>query len=149
MNMQLPDETITNNTQETMDLAKKIANKIDEYKPKVLCLEGNLGTGKTIFVKGFCDFYGIGEQIVKSPTYTYYRLYSSENHEIYHFDYYRLTELDEIVEHELLEIIDKENAIILIEWPEKVKNILPKGTVIINFSYLKEQNKRKIEFATL
>ena len=140
MTMRLPKEVTTKNAQETIELAKEIAGEIEACEPKILCLEGNLGTGKTTFVKGFCDFYGVGKQIVKSPTYTYYRLYNGGKMDIYHFDYYRLTELDEIVEHEFLEIMDKENSIVLIEWPEKVKDLMPKGTIFVDYHDIPRSN---------
>lgn len=147
--MQLPHEITTKTDQETMKLAKEFAQEFDKQNNVVICLEGNLGTGKTTFVKGFCEYFDIKGATVKSPTYTYYRLYKGKNRHVYHFDYYRLTQLDEIIEHELFEIIDKENTVSLIEWPEKVKLLLPKGTFVVRFSYGENQNERIINFFKL
>ena len=147
--MQLPSSTISKSAQETTRIAKEFAKNLNNKKNPVICLRGNLGTGKTTFVKGFCEYFNISPQTVKSPTYTYYRLYKADNRNIYHFDYYRLSKIDEIIEHELIEIIDKDNSIFLIEWPEKVEEFLPKGTYIINFEYGNGQNERIINFSKL
>ncbi len=140
---------IAKTPKETMEMAKNFAHKISGQKNAVVCLKGNLGTGKTTFVKGFCAYFGIENLTVKSPTYTYYRLYKGDKADIYHFDYYRLEHLDDIVEQELFEIIEKKNSIVVIEWPEKVEFLLPKGTFIVNFNYGKEKDERLIKFSQI
>ncbi|MBA4336745.1 tRNA (adenosine(37)-N6)-threonylcarbamoyltransferase complex ATPase subunit type 1 TsaE [bacterium] len=141
--------TITKTADETSALAGKLAEELIGKKNAVICLKGNLGTGKTTFVKGFCEYFGVKDSNVKSPTYTYYRLYKGNGRDIFHFDYYRLVNFDEQVENELLEIIEKENTIVLIEWPEKAEYVLPKGTVIVDFAYGDDKNERIINFSKL
>lgn len=148
MGIELPLKKRSENAFETIKIAKEFAQTCNKNDVKIICLKGNLGTGKTTFVKGFCEYFNITET-VKSPTYTYYRLYKGSKKDIYHFDYYRLNQLDDIVEQELLEIIDKDNSILLIEWPEKVINLLPKGTLIADFVYGNEQNQRVISISQL
>lgn len=147
--MDFPSEESTKTSQETMKLAKKFAMEFENQENAVICLKGNLGTGKTTFVKGFCGYFDIKDSTVKSPTYTYYRLYKGKNKDIYHFDYYRLAQLDEIIEHELFEIIENKNTIALIEWPEKVESLLPKGTFVVDFSYGEKNDERIINFSKL
>lgn len=145
--MEMPKKKISKSAEETLKIASEIAQEVENQKNTVICLKGNLGTGKTTFVKGFCEYFGIDNATVKSPTYTYYRLYEGKNNNIYHFDYYRLTHVDEIVENELIEIIDKENTISLIEWPEKVEDLLPKGVIVIDFAYGEAQDERIINIS--
>jgi tRNA threonylcarbamoyladenosine biosynthesis protein TsaE len=147
--MQTPLQVITKSSEETLEIAGKFAQEFKKHENAVICLKGNLGTGKTTFVKGFCSHFDIKDSMVKSPTYTYYRLYKGGDRDVYHFDYYRLIQLDEIVEHEFIEIIDKENSISLIEWPEKVESLLPKGTFVIDFDYGEDKNERIINFSQI
>jgi len=149
MTTNLPSQTITKTADETIALAGKFAGEVSGKKNAVICLKGNLGAGKTTFVKGFCGYFGVKDSTVKSPTYTYYRLYNGSGPDIFHFDYYRLVNFDEQVESELLEIIEKENTIALIEWPEKVESVLPKGTFVVDFSYGEDKNERIINFSKL
>jgi len=141
--------TITKTADETLALAGEFARELNVKKSAIICLKGNLGTGKTTFVKGLCGFFGVKESTVKSPTYTYYRLYKGTGPDIFHFDYYRLVNFDDQAENELLEIIEKENTIVLIEWPEKVEAVLPKGTFLVDFSYGEGENERIINFSKL
>jgi len=147
--MKLPYELITKTSQETMRLAKEFAEDFGMLENLVICLEGDLGTGKTTFVKGFCGYFDIDSLTVKSPTYTYCRLYKGGERAIYHFDYYRLLQIDELIENELFEIVEKKKSITLIEWPEKIKFLLPKETFVIKFAYGEEQNERIIHFSKL
>jgi len=124
------------------DLVKKIIGKT--LKPIVVCLKGDLGAGKTVFVKGFSEYLGINPDIVKSPTYTYMRMYKGKDFIIYHFDYYRLKEPDELVINEILEIIEKKGNILLIEWPEKIEKILPKRRIEVNIEQGETNKSRKI-----
>ena len=74
-----------------------------------------------------------------------FRSYSRILLTFYHFDYYRLTESNEIVENELLEIIENGNNIIIIEWPEKIEHVLPKSRIDIRIEIAgNKKNSRKI-----
>ncbi|CAN5318050.1 hypothetical protein BH10PAT1_BH10PAT1_3980 [soil metagenome] len=101
---------------------------------------GELGAGKTTFIQGLAKGLGIKNKIT-SPTFILMRTYDRFSH----LDLYRL---EGDIENEvrnlgLFDIMGKENNIVAIEWAEKIKNVLPKETVWINFENMNE-NERKI-----
>ena len=112
---------VTNSEEETKELGKKIAQSIKSDK-KVIVLTGDLGAGKTKFTEGFLSYYGLENQI-SSPTFTIVNEYENEKHKIYHFDVYRLSEVDEFYAIGGEEYFEK--GICLIEWGEIIKEALP------------------------
>ena len=106
-----------------------------ELKPgDVVCLNGDLGSGKTHFVKGVASYFGIEPETVSSPTYTLIHEYPGSV-PIYHFDCYRLKN-----EQEALEIGAEEyfygEGICLVEWPEKIDSLIPEEAIWIKISHL-------------
>lgn len=107
---------------ETRQLANKIAKMA---KPSdIFCLGGELGVGKTAFSKGFAEGIGIEEPIT-SPTFTILQEYDQGKIPFYHFDVYRISDIDEMEE------IGYEDyfygkGVCLIEWAERIKEIIPK-----------------------
>lgn len=157
---------ITTSYKETQKLGEIFAKNILKLglkdKAMVLELKGNLGGGKTTFLQGFAKGLGIKDKIL-SPTFIILKHFKikpkTKNQKpkfsgFYHFDCYRLNKPEEILE--LMgfsaqggpvsgwkEILDNPKNIIAIEWPERVKKILPKDTIKINFKFI-YKNKRKI-----
>ena len=115
--------------QDTVILAKNIA-KIAE-KGDVFALFGTLGMGKSVFARAFIQSF-IGEQEVPSPTFTLLQTYDAPDFEIYHFDLYRLKSEEEIFELGMEEALYE--GVCLIEWPEKMKNYLPKNVFNIDIT---------------
>jgi tRNA threonylcarbamoyladenosine biosynthesis protein TsaE len=132
---------ITRSELETKKIAEKLALSLEA--PAFVCLKGDLGSGKTVFVKGFARAMGLKKQKIKSPTYTYVRHYKIKDRHLFHFDFYRIEALDELMEHDLQEIFAKKNAFFIIEWPERIVAVIPKNAIYINFLYL-SPNLRKI-----
>lgn len=144
---------ITHSPAETKLFAQNLAQKIAgrQFSNKtavVLALNGNLGSGKTIFVQGFCHFFKVKQKIV-SPTFVLmksFRLHSPKIkfQRIYHLDCYRLQTPKEILALNFKEIINEPQNIVLIEWPEKIKKFLPRKTIKIEFRHGLKENERTI-----
>ncbi len=117
---------ITNSEQETKNIAKKIASKINNNK--VIVLSGTLGAGKTKFTEGFLSHFGL-EKEISSPTFTIVNEYKNEKVTIYHFDVYRLSDIDEFYAIGGEEYFSK--GICIIEWGEIIEEILPKDCIKI------------------
>ena len=139
---------ITDKTQ-VSNFIKKIA---DEIKiPAVLALHGDLGSGKTTFTNLLAKKIGVKE-IVTSPTFLIHKSYKIKSETLEHFDLYRLKKYEELVEIGFEENLSKKN-IIIIEWPDKIKNIVkrikkisPKRQIIkIYFYHTSDINERKIK----
>lgn len=88
-------EIETYSQEETMDFAKKMAEKLEAGS--IVCLDGDLGVGKTVFAKGFALGLGITEPIT-SPTFTIVQIYEEGKMPLYHFDVYRISDIDEMDE---------------------------------------------------
>lgn len=128
-------EYISHSAKETEDIAKNYAKTLN--KGDVVLLEGDLGAGKTQFVKGVASFFGLDG--VLSPTYAYLNVYEDL---IYHYDCYRLSSGEEA---ELLGLTDyfNGNNICLIEWAENIKDVLPVSVKKVKIEKIGE-NYRKI-----
>ena len=147
---------ISKSITETKKIAKKIAKNFKNGK--ILGLVGNLGSGKTHFTKGLAEFYKI-KKTITSPTFVLLRHYSiprdpsSRNtsgfrtglKNLVHIDCYRLDKPNQLLEIGLEEYINNPESVVVIEWAEKIKNILPKNTIYINFKLGKKENKRIIQ----
>lgn len=120
----------------TAILAKAIANSIDQEKMsdgKVIYLYGDLGAGKTTLVRYFLQNLGIVEN-VKSPSFSIMEQYHINGIKFYHFDFYRFNHQSEVLSIGLEEL-DNKNNVMLIEWPEKAIEFLPKPDLEILLSY--------------
>jgi len=108
--------------EESFQIAKKLGEKAK--KGEIYCLEGELGTGKTVFAKGFAKGLGI-EEIVDSPTFTIVKEYQGRE-KLYHFDVYRIEDVEELQEIGFSEMISGD-AICLIEWASQIEEEIPEN----------------------
>ena len=123
---------------------------ISDYKNTALVvgLVGDLGAGKTTFSKIIAELLGIKE-IVTSPTFGIQKQYKVENSALFdkfvHIDAYRIEDIKEVGVLRFVELFQKPRTLVFIEWPEKIKEILPKDIVVLSFDSI-DENTRKISY---
>ncbi len=129
----------TSSAQETFELGRNFGRELPV--PSVVCLFGDLAAGKTTFIKGLIqEAVGIDPANVQSPTFTYLNIYEG-NKKIYHFDLYRLHDIDEFLSMGFDEYFDAD-GICCLEWSERIANFLPKNSIHIHFEHLNENERR-------
>ena len=122
------------------EVAKQI---IAESKSKVLLFYGEMGNGKTTLIKALCKALGVSDPVT-SPTFSIVNEYlGTQNTLLYHFDCYRIEEEEEILDIGFDQYLENGNWI-FIEWPQKIKNLLPNDSQEIKISNL-NINSRSIE----
>ena len=143
-------EVITNSLQETQAFAEKFA---EELKPgDIIALSGELGAGKTTVVQGFAKGLGITNRII-SPTFIIARSYEIKNpnkklEKFYHIDLYRINSEKDLEGLGMKEILSEKDAVVVIEWPERLGSFMPEKRWEIKIESLGE-NERKININKL
>ncbi len=136
------DTIIVNDISDTKALCQKFAKLL--VGGELILLDGQLGAGKTTFVRFLLQALGVKETI-SSPTFTIMKEYKLKKFDIFHFDMYRISNASEGAEFGLDEyIFDRKRNIVLIEWSSNIREILPKNVIKINITII-DENKRKIE----
>ncbi len=151
------EKFITQNPLETQDLARKMAQKLSGGQ--VLCLEGDLGGGKTTFTQGLLNELGF-EGPFTSPTFAILKNYRKTDNrktdnsqlktnnnyssivEAIHIDAYRISSQD-LLDLGWPDFLQKKNCVIIVEWPEKILELLPENSIWLNFRHL-DGNRREI-----
>lgn len=136
---------ISNSEGETKKLATLFANELNNGD--IIVLSGELGSGKTKFTEGFLSYFGLEEEI-SSPTFTIVNEYQKNDINIYHFDVYRLSSIDEFYAIGGEQYFD--NGICIIEWGEIIKEALPSNYIHLSFERdLINEEKRIINIKTV
>jgi tRNA threonylcarbamoyladenosine biosynthesis protein TsaE len=130
---------ITRNPAETMELAAEVARELEDHA--ILALRGDMGSGKTCFVRGLAFALGI-ECTVNSPTFTIVNEYRGHRL-LYHVDLYRLTSPEDVLAFGFEELLET-RAIIAIEWAENARDLIPDGTIDISLKCLEAPDEREI-----
>ncbi len=132
----------TNSPEETYEYGKKLG--MQASSGQIYCLNGDLGVGKTVFTKGFAEGLGI-KDTVNSPTFTIVQEYDDGRLPLYHFDVYRIGDVDEMDEIGYEDYFYGE-GVCLIEWSERIREILPENmtTITIEKDLEKGFDYRKI-----
>ena len=128
-------EFISHSVNETENFAYELAAKISA--PKVICLTGDLGAGKTAFTRGFARYFGI-EKGVSSPTFIIMHRYEGRE-VINHYDLYRLSDFDELLDIGFEEQI--ESGISIIEWPDNFMEFLPDDKIVVRITRLGDNER--------
>ena len=144
---------------ETKKLGAALARRALGAKPRkkalVFALVGDLGSGKTTFIQGFLRGLGIRKKAA-SPTFIIFRRFVINSgskirdkiRDIYHIDAYRLKKTRELLALGIKEIFSDPRNVVLVEWAEKIKRILPKGAKWIKFEHGRRENERSLIFST-
>ncbi|MCF0178361.1 MAG: tRNA (adenosine(37)-N6)-threonylcarbamoyltransferase complex ATPase subunit type 1 TsaE [Bacteroidales bacterium] len=135
-------EIIIKNLQELLPAAKEFLNAIGPHR--VIALYGGMGAGKTTFVSAIGEALGVEDDIC-SPTFTIVNEYADrEGSPIFHFDFYRINSLKEAMETGLDEYFYS-GSLCLIEWPEKIEELLPDDTLRATLT-VNENGERILRF---
>lgn len=127
---------ISNSDMDTIELAQNIES--EKFPNMVICMEGDLGSGKTLFTKAFAKSMGISENIT-SPTFNIIKEYDGEEgYKLYHMDVYRLSESKEDIG--ISEYFNK-GGVTIIEWADLISDILSKDRLDIRIKIV-DENKR-------
>lgn len=120
---------------DTMELAENIES--EKFPGMIICLDGELGSGKTVFVKGFAKSLGITENIT-SPTFNIVKEYESGEMKLNHMDVYRIEDTDETI---AFNDYFKGDGVTIIEWAELIEDKLPDERLKIKFKVIDENTR--------
>lgn len=127
---------------ELSELAEVAKSILRDFKHKIILFKGELGVGKTTLIKMLLKEMGSTDE-VSSPTFSIINEYDSPKGKVYHFDFYRIKSEEEVLDFGAEEYIDSGNWC-LIEWPEKIENLLPEEFHTIKI--VSENGRRNIFF---
>ena len=120
---------VSHSENDTIKFADEFASKLDAHS--IIVLSGDLGSGKTKFTEGILKHFGLEDE-VSSPTFTIVNEYDSKNFKIFHFDLYRLADVDEFYAMGGEEYL--QNGLCIFEWGEMIEEILQTHYIKITFS---------------
>ncbi|MEG0994852.1 MAG: tRNA (adenosine(37)-N6)-threonylcarbamoyltransferase complex ATPase subunit type 1 TsaE [Bacilli bacterium] len=128
---------ITNDEQETFELGQNFES--EKFTNMIICLTGDLGSGKTVFTKGFASALGI-DDVITSPTFNIIKEYNNCEMPLYHMDMYRLEgNIDELGIDEYYH----KNGVVIIEWADMIEKYLPNERLNIEIKVI-DEGKRAI-----
>ena len=128
----------THNEKETLEIAQNFES--EKFPNMIICLNGELGSGKTMFTKGIANGLGI-EEVITSPTFTIIKEYLDGEMPLYHMDVYRL---DGDTSEVGIEDYYTKGGIVVIEWANTIKDILPEERLDIKFKISGENSRTLI-----
>ena len=135
---------ITKSPDETFKLGEKVAELLVDGI--VICLQGDLGAGKTLFVQGLAKGLEIREEVT-SPTFALLNIYQGRK-TLYHFDLYRLDFSEELYDIGFYEYLEREDGVTIIEWPDKFPDELPQEYLLFKIERTINNNERFIEISS-
>ena len=140
----LPVSFITEDTGETEETGRVLARLISEdSRQAFVAMYGDLGVGKTAFVRGFCSYFG--DARVKSPTFSIVNEYRFENTSVFHFDMYRITDDEDLYSTGFYEYFERDGYM-LAEWCENIPYAIPDDAYILRIEKISPDtpDKRRI-----
>ena len=135
MVIEMENKITTYSEKETIEIAQNLES--EKFPNMVICLEGDLGSGKTVFTKGFAQALGI-EETVTSPTFNIIKEYPNGELPLYHMDVYRLDGKDDDLG---IEDYYTRGGVTIIEWSDMIKDYLPEERLDIKFKVIDEDTR--------
>ena len=135
MVIEMENKITTYSEKETIEIAQNLES--EKFPNMVICLEGDLGSGKTVFTKGFAQALGI-EETITSPTFNIIKEYPNGELPLYHMDVYRL---DGKVDDLGIEDYYTRGGVTIIEWSDMIKDYLPEERLDIKFKVIDEDTR--------
>ena len=142
---------VTNSAKETRELAGKFIGEVlaeartAKDGARLICLWGDLGSGKTTFTQGLAESLGV-KGVVNSPTFLIMKKYllggKYAGMNLYHFDCYRIRSAEEVDDLGWREILADGNNLVVVEWPEKITEILPEKRIDMEFETMAPDARR-------
>lgn len=126
-------------------LSKKVLEFILKQEINLVLLYGNVGAGKTTFFQAIMNKLS-PNTIVTSPTYAYLNEYTLEKKKVWHFDFYRITNQEELTNLCLIDYFSRNDGISFIEWPENVETMFTQfpNRLILQFQHTEKENQRAL-----
>lgn len=130
-----------------ISLAKDLVNRAPGKRALVLGFTGDLGAGKTTFIKSFIRALGVRKKVT-SPTFLISRRFGlpkgGRYKNVFHVDAYRISNSKELSEIGIEDIMNERGNIVLVEWADRIKHVLPKGMIWVKFKHGKGESQRHI-----
>ena len=133
-------QIISNNAQQTQDFACEFSKTL--IGGETILLNGDLGAGKTHFVKGIAKGLGI-DDVITSPTFALHNQYSGGRLVLNHFDFYRIMDPEEAEILGLNEFFGEKDSVSCIEWSQNIAELLPRYCIVVTIDKL-DENSRQI-----
>ena len=134
----MENKITTYSEKETIEIAQNLES--EKFPNMVICLEGDLGSGKTVFTKGFAQALGI-EETVTSPTFNIIKEYDKGEMKLFHMDVYRLSDTKQDIG---IEEYFTKRGVCIIEWADLIEDILPKNRLDIKIKMIDEDTRQFI-----
>ncbi|HHP7238087.1 tRNA (adenosine(37)-N6)-threonylcarbamoyltransferase complex ATPase subunit type 1 TsaE [Longibacter sp.] len=130
---------ITQSVESTMDLGAQVADMLSPGD--VIALDGDLGAGKTHFVKGLARGLGYAAREVRSPTFTIVQVHEGGTMPLYHFDAYRVGSPEEFINLGFEEYVYGD-GVTVVEWPRRVEDLLPEHARWLRLEHVSQSERR-------
>lgn len=123
---------------------EELKSAMHDSNKHILAFVGPIGAGKTTLIKRLVHSYGFDEAEIISPTFNYVNIYHTKHKRVYHFDLYRLHAQEEFLEAGFQEYLDDAEALVIIEWPEIIFDLLKEKSLLVSINYVDDQSREMI-----